>query len=817
MTRTLPLIDDQVPPRDDDAGFGTLECGHGRLPLIAMDVRTAIADLTARTTIRQTFRNSLSETIEATYIFPLPDRAAVTSFRLRVADRTIEGQLKERAEAREEYDRAIEKGRRAAITEEERSGVFTLRVGNLPPNESATVELTLVGPLAVSAGEATFRFPLVVAPRYTPGIPLDGPSVGDGTAVDTDQVPDASRVTPPVLLPGFPNPVRLNMAVTFDAATASDLEWFDRVHSSLHATVTGTATPRTVTLQPGERLDRDFILRFPVAGSHVAARMTATPAKSDRPGLFALTLVPPEPSTAAMRKRDVVFVVDRSGSMGGWKMVAARRAVGRMIDSLLDQDRFALLAFDNSIEQPSDGFVAGTNRQRWKALEWLGGIEARGGTELGAAVATAASMFRTGEAEGDAERIIVVVTDGQVSGEDVVLRQFSRETGQHPPRVFTIGIDRAVNAGFLRRLADLGGGQCELVESEDRLDACMQSIQRLIGRPVLTDVQLSSTSVDLVSGSIAPAQIPDLFPDRPITIYGQHLSAAAEFDLHVSATLPDGEPWRAIAAARPVEPELLTPMWGRARVRDLEDTYAAGQSRDREQLQKEIVATSLDCHVLSRFTAYVAVDEAEVINQGGLQHRITQPVEAPAGWASLARGGGVRRRKAAGWRYRQSALLSPRSVESHLTDFAEDAMESIEVTGALYEQSPVDPDSSPIARLIRLLLNEAVAMNATEVLIEPTSEGIIVKFVIDGRFVERDHPPRRLLPDFVSRFRTIARLPATPQEETGTAEMTLQDQEFACAITITPTSEGEAIRIVLNRKADTPDSPRKGTRKKFWT
>src|SRR5262249_33264834 len=148
-----------------------------------------------------------------TYIFPLPDRAAVTRFRMEVAGRVIEGVLQERAQARKEYEQAIQAGHRAAITEEDRPNVFTLRVGNLMPGEQATVRLTLVGPLPTSDGEATFRFPLVVAPRYIPGKPLPGPSVGDGTAPDTDAVPDASRITPPVLLLGYPNPVCLSLAV----------------------------------------------------------------------------------------------------------------------------------------------------------------------------------------------------------------------------------------------------------------------------------------------------------------------------------------------------------------------------------------------------------------------------------------------------------------------------------------------------------------------------------------------------------------------------------------------------------------------------
>ena len=333
MDRDVAVLDDVLMSDavDHRAGFGTLETARGRLPLTALAVEARIVGLIAETSVRQTFRNALDEPVEATYIFPLPDRAAVTSFRMHVAGRMVDGELKERGQAREEYDAAIAQGHRAAIAEEERSGVFSLRVGNLPPREEAVVELTLVGPVPVSDGEATFRFPLVVAPRYTPGVPLDGPSVGAGTTPDTDQVPDASRVTPPVLLPGFPNPVALSLKVALDPASvaAGDRDWPRRIRSSLHSVVTDEGPPWTVSLRPAERLNRDFILRYPVARDTLATALHCHAAAGEEPGTFALTLFPPVGKHVEKpAPRRVVFVLDRSGSMGGWKMVAARRALG---------------------------------------------------------------------------------------------------------------------------------------------------------------------------------------------------------------------------------------------------------------------------------------------------------------------------------------------------------------------------------------------------------------------------------------------------------------------------------------------------------
>lgn len=170
----------------------------------------------------------------------------------------------------------------------------------------------------------------------------------------------------------------------------------------------------------------------------------------------------------------------------------------------------------------------------------------------------------------DVTRDAVIVTDGQVTGEDAILRDLARETGNAPPRIFTVGIDRAVNAGFLRRLAEFGRGNCELVESEDRLDEAMDRIHRLIGAPGLTSVRLTPAGFDWASDSLPPGRVPDLFADRPVPVYGRHPFGDASIRLRVEATDATGAAWADEVVARPESSGMLTSMWGRAKVRDLE-------------------------------------------------------------------------------------------------------------------------------------------------------------------------------------------------------------------------------------------------------
>src|SRR5215510_2042844 len=206
MTLHVAPLEETIP--DAEGGLGALVTDRGNLPLDEITAKVAITGLLGTIELTQGFRNPFDVPLEATYIFPLPDRAAVTAMRMTADGRVVDAQLKERGQARAEYDQAIAEGKRASIAEEERPDVFTMRVGNILPGERVTIALTLVGPLSYEDGEATYRLPLVVAPRYIPGTPA-GFMAGSGYAPDTDAVPDASRITPPVLLPGFPNPVRL--------------------------------------------------------------------------------------------------------------------------------------------------------------------------------------------------------------------------------------------------------------------------------------------------------------------------------------------------------------------------------------------------------------------------------------------------------------------------------------------------------------------------------------------------------------------------------------------------------------------------------
>jgi Ca-activated chloride channel family protein len=360
--------------------------------------------------------------------------------------------------------------------------------------------------------------------------------------------------------------------------------------------------------------------------------LTLTPDAEGDEGTFRLTVLPPS-SAATPRPRDVVLLLDRSGSMQGWKMVAARRAAARIVDTLTATDRFAVLTFDHAVEHPStlpDGLIEANDRHRFRAVEHLAKVDARGGTELLGPLETALKLLT----DSGRDRVLVLVTDGQVGNEDQILRAISRNV--RGVRVHTVGIDQAVNAGFLGRLAAAGGGRSELVESEDRLDAAMDRIHRRIGAPLVSGLALSADRLDVVPDTVSPARLPDLFSGAPLVVTGRYRGRGEGGALTLTGQSRESGEWSVRSDGVTVAEESLTSVWARAHLRDLEDRYVSqDQWGEHDQsLERRIIETSLRFAVLCRFTAWIAVD-SRVVTDGGSTHRVVQPVEPAAGWDML--------------------------------------------------------------------------------------------------------------------------------------------------------------------------------------
>ncbi|MDQ7824988.1 MAG: VIT domain-containing protein [Candidatus Eremiobacteraeota bacterium] len=606
-------------------------------PLEKVEYIAHIADGIAWVEVRQSFRNPYDEPVEAVYTFPLAGGAAVNHFELRVGERVITGRARERVHARESYHEALRQGKRAALLEQERDEIFTMQAGNIPPGESVSVWLTYSERLPLyNDGFTEFRLPLVVAPRFIPGAPMGLDPSGRGVASDTDIVPDASRISPLALPAACCPAVKLSIEVLLrhhgndgSSMTASTLTCSQHAITLSH----DDGSVKVWLASTRELMDRDFVLRWRFAGEKLSSAFWCYRDKEKVYGM--VTLIPPAEKCFTAAPRDVVFVLDRSGSMEGAKMKSAAKACALLLNTLGPHDRFAIQAFDDRVQWMTRGealawkqlFFSATEAGIARGEKYLRGLSARGGTNIFGALRSALDVLERDNLRKSAGvPVIVLITDGAV-GDEMQITRYVRSRGEGV-RIFAVGVDTAVNKGFLSHLASLGRGTASFVHPGDGLENALRSIAREIGEPVVTGLEARNHDGSLDDLSLAPGKIPDLFAGRASTFF---FTMKKEGHIIIKGTCADGREFKELLAPCLEGPPAISHLWARLRLTDLEDRYFQDMQGSTE---KEIIRLAMEHNLLSRFTAFVAIDEAEVASHPGDCIQVAQPVAYPAGWAA---------------------------------------------------------------------------------------------------------------------------------------------------------------------------------------
>ena len=362
-----------------DSQLRTLGC----CPLKHTDVRAEIAGFVARVTVRQQFHNPYGEKIEAVYVFPLSEHAAVDRLTMRVGKRNIRGEIRERGEARRIYERAKTQGHVASLLDQERPNVFTQSVANIEPGEQVEITLSYVETLTWKDGEYQFCFPMVVEPRYMPGLPTGSPTTGG--APPTTRVPDADRISPPVTPEGTRAGHDISLTVRLNAGIP-----LQRVDSRQHAVdvqyVTTDKSQAVVRLQQQKTIpNRDFVLVYQTATDEIAD--TVLTHTDERGRFFTLVLQPPRRvRSEAIVPKEIIFVIDSSGSMMGFPIETAKRAMQLCIEGLHERDTFNLMTFSGSTSYCFERPVPNTAGNRESAWAFLANLRGSGGTEMMSAI-----------------------------------------------------------------------------------------------------------------------------------------------------------------------------------------------------------------------------------------------------------------------------------------------------------------------------------------------------------------------------------------------------------------------------------------------
>jgi Ca-activated chloride channel family protein len=590
------------------------------VPLEHTDVQASITGAIGSVEVTQRFVNPFSGKIEAVYVFPLPDNAAVNEFLMTVGDRRIRGIIRERQEAQRIYAEARSQGYVVSLLTQERPNIFTQKVANIEPGKRIDITIRYFHTLAYSEGAFEFVFPMVVGPRFNPPHRTDGvyaSPVGSAPAGD----PGATNVQ--YLAPSQRSGHDIGIRVAIETGGAPLGEVMSNSHVVRVEHPSGDEPGRAVvTLTASDTIpNKDFVLRYTLAGDGV--RSSAVSAATDSGSYFSMMLVPPSSFTSTPRRPlELVFVLDCSGSMSGEPLSQAKQAVQRALRRLGADDTFQIIRFSNNASTLGPAPLAANPANVRRGLEYLDSLNSEGGTMMIEGIRAALAFPH----DPSRFRFVCFLTDGYIGNEDEILGEISRSLG--PTRIFSFGIGSSVNRYLMESMARLGRGAVSYAAAGDSSTQTMDAFMERIEHAPMTDIRLEL--VGMSEAEVYPSRVPDLFAGRPVMIAGRFSGAPGS--VRVSANVA-GErvfmdvPIRASAGASDASPAALAAVWARHKIADLADGGAASGAAE---VAGSIRDVALRFGLMSPYTAFVAVDSSER-TEGSFGTTVPVPVPVPQG------------------------------------------------------------------------------------------------------------------------------------------------------------------------------------------
>ena len=594
-------------------------------PLKHTEVQAKVAGNISRVEVTQTFENPFTTTLEAVYIFPLPDEAAVDDMLIRIGDRTIKGSIKKREEAQQIYEQAKQQGRTAGLLEQERDNIFTQSLANIKPGEQIDVIIRYSDSLKFEGGNYEFVFPMVVGPRYIPGTTIEENAIGGGSAAapmtlnqDTDLVPDASRLNAPILPSGTRSRHDINVTVEIDAG----VEIRDVRSPSHQIQVIHQEKIVQVKLAGGDTIpNKDLILRYQVAGDRT--QTTVLTQADEKGGHFALYLIPAiKYSPDVIVPKDVVFLIDTSGSQMGAPLMQCQELMRRFINGLNPNDTFSIIDFANTTQQLSPVPLPNTPQNRSRAIQYINQLDADGGTELLRGIRAVLNFPVT---DPGRVRSIVLLTDGYIGNENQILAEVQQHL-KPGNRLYSFGAGSSVNRFLLNRIAELGRGISRIIREDEPTDEVVEKFFRQINNPVLANINLQWEG-DGESPVIYPSIPPDLFAEQPLVLFGRKQDCHAG-KLHVTGVAAGGTRYQQTFNLNFQEKgnPAIAQLWGRSRIKDLMNRMVSGDTKTGVEA---VTDTALTYQLLSQYTAFVAVSDDVRVNPNETSVSVQVPVEMP--------------------------------------------------------------------------------------------------------------------------------------------------------------------------------------------
>ncbi|KAM3114115.1 protein kinase domain-containing protein [Phormidesmis sp. 146-33] len=615
VSRTYSTPDYQRPPQQNQpAAIGGLflntDDKQQAFPLQHTEVMARVTGNVSRVEVTQTFTNPFNKPLEAVYVFPLPDEAAVDDMEIRVGNRIIRGLIKKRQEAKQIYDQAKQDGKTAGLLEQERDNVFTQSLANIKPGEKIDVTIRYTNSLKFEKGNYEFDFPMVVGPRYVP----------------SGVIADANKILPATKAPETRSGQDIRVTVEIDAGVP-----IKGMNSPSHQVQTAQDGGVTRIQLANETTipNKDLVLKYQVADT--TAQSTVLTDTDRRGGHFAAYLIPAlqyQPNEIV--PKDVVFLMDTSGSQGGQPIQASKELMRRFLKGLNPDDTFTIIDFASVTTQLSDKPLPNTPENRQRAIEYVNKLEANGGSELFNGIQKVMSFP---PAVDGRLRSIVLITDGLIGDDERVIAEVQKNL-KPGNRLYSFGVGEVSNRFLIDRIAELGRGTSQVVMPNEKAGPIVEKFFQHINNPVLTNIEITWEGSG-AAPQIYPLKTADLFANQPLVIFGRK-GDRSDGNLKITGTAIGGKRYEKIvpvdfantgnSSSSPLSGGIAQ-LWGRARIKELTNQMFA---KETEAGIKSVTDTALEYRLLSKYTAFVAVSQENRVEPNSGK-TVQVPVETPEG------------------------------------------------------------------------------------------------------------------------------------------------------------------------------------------
>ncbi|MBN8470352.1 hypothetical protein JYJ95_27920 [Corallococcus exiguus] len=612
-------------PQQADADTACPDTEPRTFSLKRTEVDAEVSGFLASVTVTQVFENPYTSPLEALYVFPLPELAAVDGMEMHIGERVITGVIQTREQARDTYERAKAEGKTAALLDQERPNIFTQSVANILPGETIRVRIHYVERLTYDAGTYRFSFPMVVAPRFIGGTPLPTRQ-GEGVEPDTTSVPDASRISPPVLA---------------DSRSGHDIQLTVRLDAGLPVHSLRSTTHRvdvkrdgqsraTVSLGRDDRIpNKDFILEYVVADALIRPAVLMHREPGADHGYFLVMLNPQlSPTQREIVPRELYMVLDTSCSQSGLAIEKSKAITKEVLNHLMPEDTFQVLNFDTQVTKFAPTAVPATPENIQNALPYVANFWGGGGTDVN--IAAREAMLPANDPAR--LRMVLFMTDGLIGGDEQVLGTLQKHLREET-RIFSAGVGSSTNRYLITKMGELGRGASTLVNlNRPEEDVAREFEQRMRG-PVLTSVLVDTDGLPV--SDVYPKSVPDLFAGQPLFLVGK-FTGTGDGVLRISGRVRGQVRHFDVPVHFPeVAPEhdSLKSLWARQRIEEL---TVEGYRGETPEVVQGITDTALQYHLMSRYTSFVAVEQVARTAPNGESVREMVPVQLPDGMVSGA-------------------------------------------------------------------------------------------------------------------------------------------------------------------------------------